>query len=280
MNHIITEIIAIAQRAGKKVIHHYRKPETDVQKKDDNSPLTLADSDAHNIICKHLEDIFPDIPILSEEGSEIPHLERKTWNRFWLVDPLDGTKEFIKKTGEFTVNIALLDQNEPVLGVIYAPVTGMCYFAEKKLGAYKCLLSNNGSNTNEMVADGLNKRHSIHSRPMNTEDIAIVASRDHAGPMVRELAGQFPDASFISMGSSLKFCLVAEGKADIYLRDVPTMEWDTAAAHAIVKAGGGEIYTLDGRPLTYNKPVLKNPAIITLGDQSWDWQRLVSKSSH
>lgn len=276
---MITDIIAIVRAAGQKILTHYRQADTKVQRKDDNSPLTLADRDADDVISKLLRDKFPDIPVLSEEGIEIPYEERKIWNRFWLVDPLDGTREFIKKTGEFTVNIALMDENEPVLGVIYAPATGICYIADIMIGAYKWVLPHDGIDTKELKADGLDESNSIHSRQMNMEEIAIVASRDHAGPMVRNLAGQLPEASFVSMGSSLKFCLVAEGKADIYLRDVPTMEWDTAAAHAIIKACGGEIYTLDGRTLTYNKPLLKNPAIIAVGDTNFEWQPLVRQPS-
>jgi 3'(2'), 5'-bisphosphate nucleotidase len=170
---------------------------------------------------------------------------------------MDGTKEFIKKTGEFTVNIALVDKTRPVIGMIYVPVQELFYWADPVGGAYK-----------EQKSSGAAPAP-IACRKASLDHLAIVASRDHAGPAVKELLARFPDAETRSMGSSLKFCLVAEGKADVYLRDVPTMEWDTAAAQCIVEAAGGTVCSLDRKPLSYNKQVLRNPSILTLGDPSF-----------
>jgi 3'(2'), 5'-bisphosphate nucleotidase len=169
---------------------------------------------------------------------------------YWLVDPLDGTKEFLKGTNEFTVNIALMDDNYPVLGVVHAPAINLTYCGAVQLGAWR------------------HQGARISTRPADAANLAIVASKDHAGPLVQELLARHPQASLRSMGSSLKFCLVAEGAADIYLRDVPTMEWDTAAAQCIVEAAGGRVCTLDGVRLRYGKEGMRNPALLTVGDAS------------
>ena len=197
-------------------------------------------------------------PILSEESETIETSERQRWSTFWLVDPLDGTKEFIKKSGEFTVNIALIKEGESVLGVVHAPVLDLTYTAQLGVGAYKRAQGAEAERISVAAAD--------------PERLSIVASRDHAGPQVQTLLERFPTAQTQSMGSSLKFCLVAEGKADIYLRDVPTMEWDTGAAQCVVEAAGGAVQLLEGKRLTYNKDNLRNPSLVTLGDASLRWQ--------
>ncbi len=246
---MIDDLLQIARAAGAIILSHYGKP-IPAEKKADDSPLTLADRASHAHIVKALELLAPEIPIISEEGEHPAHAERAGWTRFWLVDPLDGTKEFIKQTGEFTVNIGLIEDGVPTVGVVFAPATGLLYWAADG-SAWKQL----GDADATPIKGGTYREG---------DNPTFVASRDHAGPAVRELADRYPNAAFRSMGSSLKFCLVAEGAADIYLRDVPTMEWDTAAAHAIVRAAGGTLRQLDGSPQIYNKAELRNPAVVTL----------------
>ena len=250
-------LLQIAHRAGAAALAHYGAP-LPVEHKADDSPLTLADRASHELIVRELAERFPDIPTLSEESPPEQAERRHEWERYFLVDPLDGTKEFIKQTGEFTVNIALVDGTEAVLGVIYVPALGVTYYAERGGGAFR--------------QEGEGEPRRIGVRKADPERPVIVASRDHAGPMVKELFERFPQAETRSMGSSLKFCLVAEGKADIYLRDVPTMEWDTAAAQAVVEEAGGQVTLLDGTPLSYNKADLRNPSLVTLGDATFHWQ--------
>lgn len=258
---MLENIRQIAIRAGEEILRFYGSSGP-VDYKADDSPLTLADQAAHILICESLARFTPDIPIISEESAVPDYETRRHWKRFWLVDPLDGTKEFIKQTGEFTVNIALIVEGRAELGVVYVPVSGLTYLAERSGEAFK------------QERDG--ERESIRVRSvLETDDgkdyreLTIVASRDHAGPAVERLFARFPEAQTRSMGSSLKFCLVAEGAADIYLRDVPTMEWDTAAAQCIVEAAGGSVRSLeDNQPLFYNKEDIRNPGLLTLGDES------------
>ena len=254
---MLEEINTIAHDAGLEILKIYNG-ELGVELKEDESPLTLADLASHKFICSQLREMDASIPILSEESGKDESVDRKSWSRFWLVDPLDGTKEFIKKSGEFTVNIALIENGESILGVVHAPVLKTTWFGEKGKGAWK---QHEGGEPQALQ--------------VATPDVArlgIVASRDHAGPMVSELLDRFPGAETKSMGSSLKFCLVAEGGADIYLRDVPTMEWDTGAAQCIVEAAGGVVQTLEGDRLTYNKDELRNPSLVTLGDAEFNWR--------
>ncbi|CAN5483801.1 3'(2'),5'-bisphosphate nucleotidase CysQ [soil metagenome] len=248
---MIEDLKRIAEGAGREILRFYQEDSTP-ELKADHSPLTLADQASHDFICAALRDLDPSIPILSEEAAEVPYADRARWERFWLVDPMDGTKEFIKKTGEFTVNIALVEHTRAVVGLIYVPVKELFYWADRTGGAHKAANGDAGSR--------------VHCRKANLDQLAIVASRDHAGPAVKDLLARFPNAATRSMGSSLKFCLVAEGQADVYLRDVPTMEWDTAAAQCIVEAAGGSVRLLDSDLLAYNKNVLRNPPILTVGD--------------
>lgn len=258
---MIEQLKEIVEGAGREILRFYGD-DSPVEAKLDNSPLTLADKASHKFITKALRDLEPSVPILSEEGADIEYARRAGWERFWLVDPMDGTKEFIKKTGEFTVNIALVARTRAVVGIIYVPVHGIFYWADHASGAHK-------TTKGELPV-------SISCRNADMSHLAIVASRDHAGPQVKELLQRFPSAETRSMGSSLKFCLVAEGSADIYLRDVPTMEWDTAAAQCIVEAAGGSVVLLNSEPLTYNKPELRNPSILTLGDRTLSASSLFS----
>ena len=206
---MIDDIRRIAAEAGEAIMKTYDGP-AEIETKEDDSPLTQADRAAHTCIVAALEQFTPDIPVLSEESEGIPTEERLGWKHFWLVDPLDGTKEFIKKTGQFTVNIALIENGEPTLGVVLAPASDLEYFATRGCGAFKRL--------------GQAEPQPIKIAEADKAKLRIVASRDHAGPKVAAMLEQLPDAELLSMGSSLKFCLVAEGAADLYPRFIPTME--------------------------------------------------------
>ncbi|MBW6460164.1 MAG: 3'(2'),5'-bisphosphate nucleotidase CysQ [Bacteroidales bacterium] len=259
-NEILISAIRAAVKAGVEIMHVY-KLNFSVEYKADNSPLTIADKAAHQVITEILSSTG--IPVLSEEGKKIPFPERKAWKRFWLVDPLDGTKEFIKRNSDFTVNIALMDENKPVMGIIYVPVSGMLYFASKSAGAYRILLSDNDSFDPEQ----LKERATALPMPQPKRNYTVVASRSHLSEetvnYIDELKKEIPDIDFVSVGSSLKLCLIAEGKADLYPRFGPTMEWDTAAGHALVEISGGYIKKADtGEPLEYNKENLMNPRFI------------------
>ncbi|MCH8488136.1 MAG: 3'(2'),5'-bisphosphate nucleotidase CysQ [Candidatus Cyclonatronum sp.] len=257
---MLEQIIEIAKKAGAAVLEEYHKPvPSDVDWKSDQSPLTVADRVSHAIIAKELGRLFPDIPLLSEEGAEIPYEARRYWRRFFCVDPVDGTKEFIKKTGHFTVNIALIEEGNPVLGVIYVPAERLLYYAARGKGAFK----------QEREEEPQQIR--AHREYKKEWGLTVVASKDHAGPKVKRLFEEFPHAQTKSMGSSLKFCMVAEGIANLYLRDVPTYEWDTAAAQAIVEEAGGHVFTESGAPLMYNKEDLLNPGLITVGEGGKHW---------
>ena len=224
----------------------YLKGEVGATSKSDNSPLTLADLAAHQEIVRGLSAISLVYPILSEEAADIGYEERKKWKRYWLVDPLDGTKEFIKRNGEFTVNIALIDDGVPIMGVVYAPVLDVLYYSTYDGGAF--------------VSRGNNDPESIRVRSiLPNETVLVVASRSHTDERTQKLLRRLGDCESVSLGSSLKLCLVAEGAAHFYPRLGPTMEWDTAAAHAIVVAAGGRVCGRDGLSLQYNKVNLLNP---------------------
>lgn len=253
---LIEIAITAAYYAGQEILEVYETA-FEVEHKDDRSPLTLADKKAHEVIVEYLNQT--QIPILSEEGRDIGYEERKSWKRFWMVDPLDGTKEFIKRNGEFTVNIALIENGISVSGVIYVPVTGNLYFAISSKGAYKIEKFNNpDASIKEWIA-------SAKKLPIESENRAytVVGSRSHKSPetsaYMQSLTEKHGELEIVSMGSSLKICLVAEGVADIYPRFAPTMEWDTAAGHAIVKESGKEIYDqTTGETTVYNKENLLN----------------------
>jgi len=246
----INPIIEIAHQAGEAILKIYQQKEFEQQLKSDNSPLTAADLAAHQIIIEKLQQLTPEIPILSEESSTIPWEVRKTWQRYWLVDPLDGTKEFIKRNGEFTVNIALIKNHQPVLGVVYAPVLNKTWCGGEREPAR--LITNETSKEIQIV------------QHQQGESWKVVGSRSHAGDSLKNYLKELGDYELISMGSSIKLCLVAEGKAHLYPRLGLTSEWDTAAAHAVVKAAGGEVYNEESNlPLLYNqKESLLNPYFI------------------
>jgi len=256
---LLPAVIDIARQAAERILDIYHS-EFAVEAKDDKSPLTEADMAAHHVIVDGLERRTPDIPVLSEESAKIPFSERAAWRRYWLVDPLDGTKEFIKRNGEFTVNIALIEDHEPVLGVIVVPVSGLCYFAARGQGAFR------------QTADGVPEP--IHVRHLDLAHLVVAGSRSHAGPELAGFLERLGSPQLISMGSSLKFCLVAEGKADLYPRLGPTSEWDTGAAQCIVEAAGGIVTDTAMRPLRYNtKESLLNPFFFVSADREHDWSQ-------
>lgn len=237
--------------------------EFEVDHKQDQSPLTEADLRAHRLICRELAGLAPDIPVLSEESRGITWEERRRWSRYFLVDPLDGTKEFVKRNGEFTVNIALIDAHVATLGIVHVPVSGHSYAGSRELGAFRYTRD---------------QRSAIRVRRPAADPPVVVGSRSHASPRLIERLGALGAHELVSMGSSLKFCLVAEGGADFYPRFGPTSEWDTAAAQAVVEAAGGRVVTLDGKPLRYNrKESILNPEFLVFGDTGRDWVRLMQQ---
>ena len=249
----IQKINSIAKKAGDEIIKIYQQ-DFDVDYKKDNSPLTKADIHSNEVIIKNLENLYPDIPILSEENNEIPYKTRKNWEYFWLIDPLDGTKEFVKKNGEFTVNVALIYKNMPVLGIVYAPELNLLYYAQKDRGAFK------------QEKNKKPQRLPIYNH-IHNDVLKVIVSKSHYNQETKEfvdnLKNQYEKIEFINIGSSLKFCLIAEGKADIYPRLAPTMEWDTAAGQAIIVQSGGRVVNFNNKtPLNYNKESLFNPWFI------------------
>ena len=268
---LLDQVIAIAREAGEAILKVYHDESGfETQIKEDASPVTEADLAAHHILFPALSALDADTPVLSEE-SEIPDYDvRSGWQQYWIIDPLDGTKEFIKRNGEFTVNIALIDdQGAPVLGVVYVPVLDITYAGARDLGAIKMTATGETSIEINKIADKL------PGEPLN-----LVASRSHGSEAVEEcvarLEKKFSNIARQSMGSSLKLCLVAEGSADIYPRLAPTSEWDTAAAQAVVEAAGGTVVDTDLRLLRYNtKSDLLNPCFYVIGDTDYDWSALL-----
>ena len=251
------DITTIAVRAGAAILEIYGQT-IEVMHKADDSPLTQADLASHRIIQQALDQLTPDIPVLSEESADIDFSGRSAWHTYWLVDPLDGTKEFVNRNGEFTVNIALIHEHRPVLGVVHVPVSGVSYTGIVGTGATR--------------QDGDGPEQAIRVRKPCAAPMTVVGSHSHANPALSAHLERLGEYELVSMGSSLKFCLLAEGKADFYPRLGPTSEWDTAAAHAVVLAAGGRIVTLDGDPLQYNtKDSLLNPEFLVIADDSRDW---------
>ena len=255
-------VICIAKAAGDAIMQIY-STNFDIAKKEDNSPLTEADLASHSLISLALNKLTPNIPILSEESAEIDFQTRQQWKQYWLIDPLDGTREFIKRNGEFTVNIALINQHLPVLGVVYAPASEIIYFATKSYGAYKQVKF---SEVCKIVA-----------KKSNLKNIVIAGSRSHINKKMEDFlinignrSGKSPE--LINLGSSLKTCLVAEGVVDLYPRLGPTSEWDTAAAHCILLEAGGDVVDISGSRLLYNnKKSLLNPDFFAQGKGGINW---------
>jgi 3'(2'), 5'-bisphosphate nucleotidase len=252
----VQQLVALARSAGDAILEVYGQ-DFPVELKADESPLTEADLASHRMICDGLAELEPDTPVLSEESAGVPFAVRSGWRRYFLVDPLDGTREFVKRNGEFTVNIALIEDHLPVLGVVHVPVTGVTYFGAAGLGAFK---------------QGDAAPEAIRVRRPAADPVVVVGSRSHANPDLQDRLALLGAHELVSMGSSLKFCLVAEGAADFYPRLGPTSEWDTAAAQAVVEAAGGRVVKLDGQDLRYNtKADILNPAFLVYGDTGRDW---------
>ncbi|MEA3318002.1 MAG: 3'(2'),5'-bisphosphate nucleotidase CysQ [Bacteroidota bacterium] len=262
---LLSIITNISIKAGKEIMNIYNSDNFEIKLKNDNSPLTIADKNAHIIISEGLSKTG--FPILSEEGKNISYEERKSWEYYWLVDPLDGTKEFIKRNGEFTVNIALIHNGTPILGVVYAPFLKDLYIGSLELGSYKIENINSSINTKDVIIDKFMSDTNKIPQDNKRKKYTIVGSRSHMNEdtekFIENLKEIHGEIDFISKGSSLKLCMVAEGKADIYPRFAPTMEWDTGAGHAIATGAGFIVTHKDGEtPLKYNKEDLLNPWFI------------------
>lgn len=262
VSELLAPVCGIARRAGHEILEVYGS-DFATEAKADASPLTEADLRAHRLIVAELAKLTPELPILSEESSQVGWEERRHWQRYWLVDPLDGTKEFVKRNGEFTVNVALVEDHVPVLGVVHVPVRGVTYVAAPGTGAER--------------RDRDGGRSPIHVAIESRHPVRVVGSRSHRGASLDAFLERLQDFEMVPMGSSLKFCVVAEGGADVYPRLGPTSEWDTAAAQAVVEQAGGAVWTLDGEPLRYNlKPDILNPHFVVVGPQDHDWLGILS----
>nr|VFJ45152.1 MAG: 3'(2'),5'-bisphosphate nucleotidase [Candidatus Kentron sp. DK] len=266
----LEETRRMARAAGDAILAIYVK-DFSVYQKSDASPLTEADLAAHRLIVEGLARLAPKLPILSEESvEEVPYEERAAWRSYWLVDPLDGTREFIKRRTDFTVNIALIHEGHPILGVVHVPVQNRTYFAARGLGAHR--------------QDQDNPPVAIKVRAEIDGPLKILGSRSHSSQLLDQYltaaAPDFGEYQLLTIGSSLKFCLVAEGAADLYPRFGPTSEWDTAAAHAIVLAAGGQVTDMKLNPLVYNqKPSLLNPFFFAFGHRRHDWSAFVPEDA-
>jgi 3'(2'), 5'-bisphosphate nucleotidase len=252
LQQLLPSVITLAREAGREILTIYGEANPSVTYKPDSSPLTHADLASHRVLITGLSLLSPEWPVLSEESTEIPFDQRQAWQYFWMVDPLDGTKDFLHRNGEFTVNIALMAETVPVLGVVFAPVIDKLYFAAKGIGAYRI--------------DG-NVITQIKATRATSSTVRMVVSRSHQAQLedLTAFAAHGSKCEFIPMGSSLKFCLIAEGAADLYPRTGPTMEWDTAAAQCILEEAGGLVTDLDGNSMVYNKPTLLNSAFLARG---------------
>jgi len=257
LEYLCQNALSIAVIAGKKILDIYDSKYT-VEHKQDNTPLTTADLAADKIIRNSLKELTPEIPVLTEESDAIPYNTRKKWHRYWLVDPLDGTREFIKRNGEFTVNISLIENHKSIIGVINVPVIQTEYFAWRGGGAFK--------------RSSDQPTHQINSRKADLNNLVIAGSRSHVSDKLQSYLDKFKNIELLSVGSSLKSCMVAEGSVDLYPRLGLTSEWDTAAAHCIVEEAGGHITQTDNSELLYNtKDCLLNPEFFVFGDDSIPW---------
>jgi 3'(2'), 5'-bisphosphate nucleotidase len=258
---LIDPITDLAIEAGQAILEVYAT-DFDVQAKGDESPLTQADLASHRCIVAGLTSLTPDVPVISEEDGLPEFEERRQWQRYWLIDPLDGTKEFVNRNGEFTVNIALIDNGRPILGVVHVPVQEKSYIGCEGHGSE---LRQGDTTTSISVASS------------SATPVRIVGSRSHRGSSLDAFLEKIGDTDLVPMGSSLKFCVIAEGRADVYPRLGPTSEWDTGAAQAVVEQAGGKVLELDGKPLSYNqKEDILNPFFVVLGPTDHDWLALLA----
>lgn len=252
----------IARAAGREILEVYAQGATARTLKEDDSPLTAADLRSHRLIVGALAALTPGVPVLSEEAARPPYAERSRWRQHWLVDPLDGTREFLSRNGEFTVNIALIEAHAPILGVVHVPVSDTTYLGVPGEGAWRQV--------------GSAAAQAVHVAARAGDPVRVVGSRSHRGDSLDAFLARLGPHELRAVGSSLKFCMIAEGAADVYPRLGPTSEWDTAAAHAVLAAAGGAAVELDGRPLRYNeREELLNPFFVAYGDQRRDWLALL-----
>lgn len=259
---LLPAVLEVAHAAGREIMVVYAQ-DFAVEQKADRSPLTEADLRSQARIIEGLQALTPEIPILAEESAVVPHTERARWREFWLVDPLDGTREFVSRSPEFTVNIALVQDHRPVLGVVHVPAQRLDYYAADGAGAFR------------RAPDG--PEVPIRTRPQAASPVRVVGSKSHRGDSLDALLTRIGPHELKAIGSSLKMCLVAEGSADFYPRLGPTYEWDTAAAQAVLECAGGYVTDIEGAPLRYNtRPTLLNPHFIAYADASRDWRRLVT----
>lgn len=257
LHRLLLDVTALAREAGHAILGVYASSFT-VTEKDDRSPLTEADLQSERLILAGLRRLAPEIPVLSEESAQAPYAKRAAWDWLWVVDPLDGTKEFVQRNGEFTVNIALIHQQRPVLGVVHAPVLERDYYAGEGIGAFR--------------SDAAAAGRPIHVVPRGQGPVRVVGSRSHRGSSLDGFLAQVGSHEFVEVGSSLKMCLVAEGLADVYPRLGPTSEWDTAAGQCVAEQAGAQVLRLDGQPLSYNKgDDVLNPHFIVYADPATDW---------
>ena len=261
---LLDAICAIAVEAGQATLPIYHS-DFEVETKADDSPLTQADLAAHRVIAERLTAAFADTPQLSEDAAAVDYDTRAEWREYWLIDPLDGTREFVNKNDQFTINIALVRDGRPVLGVVYAPAMDTLWFGADTLGAFK-------REGGDAVTTSITCASAQADKPR------VLVSRSHRGEAIDQLLSRMPDYEPVSMGSSLKFCVIAEGAADFYPRLGPTSEWDTAAGHAVLKAAGGQVVDTRGRPVRYNETdSLLNDWFLAYGDATHDWQAYVPK---
>lgn len=267
LSHLIPQVISIAREAGQRILEIYQNKDYQAFTKADDTPVTTADLAAHKIIMQQLAELTPNIPILSEEDADISLKKRSQWDRYWLVDPLDGTQEFIARSGDFATVIALIENNQPVMGVVYAPVSGVTYFAYQGKGAWKI----------PEMDDSLRIHTLKHEQP--DQPIAIAISRRQNINRITEKLSPARNYELVPLGSAaLKACLVAEGAVDCYIRLGPTGEWDTAATQCIVEEAGGRILSTRLEPLSYNeRDTLENPNFIVLGDESIGWDEILKQ---
>lgn len=261
LKELLDPVIQIAYEAGKEIMEIYEAGFS-VAEKSDHTPVTEADMAAHQVIVNRLNELTPHLPILTEESTAMAFKLRQSWPRYWLIDPLDGTREFIKRNGEFTVNIALIDGHQSVMGVVYAPVEGVIYYAAKSQGAFK--------------QDSTERPVAIRVREKCRDKVLIACGRSEPSTDFKNFVSKLEDYEVIYVGSALKSCLVAEGKADLYARLGPTSEWDTAAAQCVVEEAGGKITDTSMQSIQYNtKDNLLNPHFFVYGDLSIDWSEFL-----
>ena len=262
LHELLARVAAIARQAGREILEIYASGELAATTKADASPLTAADLRAHRLILESLRELTPDVPVLSEEAVHTQFAQRSQWRRYWLVDPLDGTREFLSRNGQFTVNIALIEGHAPALGVVHVPVTDMSYRGLPGVGAWRQRSSA--------------RCEEIQVAARASAPVRVVGSRSHRGDSLDAFLTRVGAHELIPVGSSLKFCMVAEGAADVYPRLGPTSEWDTAAAHAVLTGAGGTVSRLDGEPLRYNsREELLNPFFVAYGPRDRDWLALL-----